>query len=349
MTSRKHILLTGGAGYIGSHTYVALVDAGYDVTIFDNFSNARASVIDQLATITQRPVPVIEGDVRSESDLDRVFAADLFDAVIHFAALKAVGESVEMPVDYVAVNVGGLTNVMAAMKRHDVWTLVFSSSATVYGIPERLPITEDAPRGYTNPYGFTKLVSEQLLEQAAASPDPWVLGTLRYFNPAGAHESGMIGENPNSIPNNLIPYIAKVANGELPELSVFGDDYDTPDGTGVRDYIHVSDLAEGHVASVARLLANGTSHTVNLGTGHGYSVLEMIRAYAEASGREIPFRIAPRRAGDVASCYADPALSAQLLSFTARRSLYDMCATSWNWVSSPQFHAAQVLGLPRAR
>jgi len=337
MSPTKHILLTGGAGYIGSHTYVALVDAGFDVTILDNFSNTRRSVIDRLAAITQRPVRVVEGDVRSESDLDRLFAGTSFDAVIHFAALKSVGASVDMPVDYVAVNVGGLTNVMAAMKRHAVWTLVFSSSATVYGTPETLPITEDAPRGYTNPYGFTKLVGEQLLEQAAASPDPWVLGTLRYFNPAGAHESGLIGENPNEVPSNLMPYIAKVATGELPQVNVFGSDYDTPDGTGVRDYIHVSDLAEGHVASVTRLLADRTSHTVNLGTGQGYSVLEMIRAYSEASGQDIPFELSPRRPGDVASCYADPSLSARLLSFTARRSLFDMCATSWAWVSSPYF------------
>ncbi|GKY86462.1 UDP-glucose 4-epimerase GalE [Sinisalibacter aestuarii] len=329
----EKILLTGGAGYIGSHTYCELVAAGYEVVIFDNFSNSRPDVLERLEVITGAPVTCYTGDVLDRAALDRVFSENEIAAVIHFAALKAVGESAEKPLEYIQTNVSGLITMLDAMRAADVWRLVFSSSATVYGEAEMLPIPEDAPRGYTNTYGFTKLVCEQTLEQIAASDPRWAFGTLRYFNPAGAHDTGLIGEDPNDIPNNLMPYIAKVATGELEKLSVFGNDYDTPDGTGVRDYIHVVDLARGHVQSVRALIETGTSHTVNLGTGTGYSVLDMLHAYERACGHDLAYVIAPRRAGDVGSCYADPAKAAQVLGFQAERGLDDMCSTSWNWVS----------------
>ncbi len=265
--------------------------------------------------------------------LDRIFADHEISAVIHFAALKAVGESAEKPLDYIQTNVTGLITLLDAMRTAGVWRLVFSSSATVYGEPEVLPIPETAPRGYTNTYGFTKLVCEQSLEQVAASDPRWAFGTLRYFNPAGAHDTGLIGEDPNDIPNNLMPYIAKVATGDLEKLSVFGNDYDTPDGTGVRDYIHVVDLARGHVQSVRALIETGESHTVNLGTGTGYSVLDMLKAYEQACGHSLPYQIAPRRTGDVGACYADPTKASEVLGFKASRGLDDMCVTSWNWVS----------------
>jgi len=329
----EKILLTGGAGYIGSHTYVELIAAGFDVVILDNFSNARPGVIDRLEVITGAPVTVYTGDVLDAVVLDRVFTEHDIAAVIHFAALKAVGESAEKPIEYIQTNVSGLVSLLAAMKRHGVHRLVFSSSATVYGEPETLPIPEDAPRGYTSTYGFTKLVCEQTLEQVAASDPRWAFGTLRYFNPAGAHDTGLIGEDPNDIPNNLMPFIAKVATGELERLSVFGDDYDTPDGTGVRDYIHVVDLARGHVQSVRALIDTGQSHTVNLGTGRGFSVLEMLNAYQAACGHQLAYAIAPRRAGDVAASFADPSKARELLGFRAERDLDNMCTTSWNWVS----------------
>jgi UDP-glucose 4-epimerase len=329
----EKILLTGGAGYIGSHTYVELIAAGFDVVILDNFSNARPEVIDRLEVITGAPVTVYTGDVLDAVVLDRVFTEHDIAAVIHFAALKAVGESAEKPIEYIQTNVSGLVSLLAAMKRHGVHRLVFSSSATVYGEPETLPIPEDAPRGYTNTYGFTKLVCEQTLEQVAASDPRWAFGMLRYFNPAGAHDTGLIGEDPNDIPNNLMPFIAKVATGELERLSVFGDDYDTPDGTGVRDYIHVVDLARGHVQSVRALIETGESHTVNLGTGRGFSVLEMLKAYERACGHELAYATAPRRAGDVAASYADPSKAQGILGFRAERDLDNMCTTSWNWVS----------------
>lgn len=329
----QQVLLTGGAGFIGSHTYVALKEAGYDVVILDNFSNARHSVLDRLEIITGAPVKLIEGDVLDAHLVDRVFAENQIDAVIHFAALKAVGESVEQPLNYMHTNISGLYTLLNAMKEAGVFSLVFSSSATVYGQPDQLPVCETAPRSFTNPYGYTKLACEQSLEQIAASDPRWAFGVLRYFNPVGAHPSGLIGEDPNDIPNNLMPYIAKVATGELEKLSVWGDDYDTPDGTGVRDYIHVMDLAKGHVQSVDTLLQSGQGHTVNLGTGKGYSVLEMLRAYEQAAGKKLPYRIAPRRAGDVASVYGDPSLAKETLGFEAEQGLDDMCASSWNWVS----------------
>ncbi|MCK8463290.1 UDP-glucose 4-epimerase GalE [Aliiroseovarius sp. S1339] len=327
------VLLTGGAGFIGSHTYVALKNAGYDAIIVDNFSNARRDVTDRLEIITGAPVECIEGDVLDGVLLDRIFAEHTIDAVIHYAALKAVGESMGKPLDYLNTNIAGLYSLLDAMQRADVFTLVFSSSATVYGQPDHLPVDEAAPRGFNNPYGYTKLVCEQSLEQISAADDRWAFGVLRYFNPVGAHETGLIGEDPNDIPNNLVPYIAKVATGEQDQLSVWGDDYDTPDGTGIRDYIHVTDLARGHVQSLDALLKSRQGHVVNLGTGTGYSVLEVVKAYERAAGRALPYRIAPRRPGDVACVYGDTKLARELLGFEAELGLDDMCASSWNWVS----------------
>ncbi|MEM9717029.1 MAG: UDP-glucose 4-epimerase GalE [Pseudomonadota bacterium] len=327
------ILLTGGAGYIGSHTYVALIDAGFDVVIIDNFENAASDVPDRLRQITQRNVTYIEADVRNRAEIAQVFDTHSFDGVVHFAALKAVGESVELPLNYIDTNISGLTNLLKVMEANDTRALVFSSSATIYGDPETLPITEDAPRSFTNPYALTKLMSEHILEAMEQADDAWKFGILRYFNPVGAHASGMIGEDPQGKPNNLMPYIQKVATGALPHLNVFGDDYDTPDGTGVRDYVHVSDLASAHVLSLQKLIA-GEGHVVNIGTGEGYSVLDMVKAYEAASGKSIPFEIAPRRAGDVAAVYADPSKARDVLGFTAQKSLSDMCTDSWNWISS---------------
>ena len=330
----RRILLAGGAGYIGSHTFVALVETGYDVVILDNFANASRRVPGALERITGLPVTLVEGDVLDRQMLDRLFAEHAFDAVIHFAALKAVGESVEKPLDYFHCNIGGLVTLMQAMAAAGVFTLVFSSSAAVYGVPEVLPIPETAPRSHANPYGFTKLVGEQMIEQATASDPRWSVGVLRYFNPVGAHPSGLIGEDPTDRPNNLMPYVAKVAAGELPEIAVFGDDYPTPDGSGVRDFIHVSDLAQGHVLSLEALFRDGKGHVVNLGTGRGYSVLELITAYSAVCGRALPFRIAPRRPGDPAASYADPSKARALLGFEATRDLEDMCASSWNWIQN---------------
>ena len=327
------ILLTGGAGYIGSHTYVALVQAGHRPVILDDFSNAAEDVPDRLGRITGQPPEVWRGSVLDADLLARLFAARDIAAVIHFAARKAVEESVRMPLDYADTNLGGLMTLLKAMRAAGVFRLVFSSSATVYGVPDRLPIPEDAPTGFTNPYGFTKLASEQLLAQLAASEPRWGFGVLRYFNPAGAHASGLIGEDPRNVPNNLMPYIARVATGDLPALQVFGNDYETPDGTGVRDYIHVEDLADGHVLSLAALLETGQGHLVNLGTGQGYSVLQMLAAYGRACGRDLPHAIAPRRTGDIAACYADPSRAAAVLGFRARRGLQEMCASSWRWTA----------------
>lgn len=329
----QKVLLTGGAGFIGSHTFVELTKAGYQVVILDNFSNADRGVLDRLEVISGEKVVHVDGDVLDQDLLTRVFAEHIFDAVIHFAALKAVGESTEKPLDYLTTNISGLYTLLNVMKAAGVFRLVFSSSATVYGQPDQLPVPETAPRSFNNPYGYTKLVCEQSLEQVAAADDRWAFGILRYFNPAGAHETGLIGEDPNDIPNNLMPYIAKVATGELEKLSVFGGDYDTPDGTGVRDYIHVMDLARGHVQSVDALLKTGESHTVNLGTGTGYSVMDMLHAYEKAAGKELPYQMAPRRAGDVASVYGDPTKARDVLGFSATRGLDEMCESSWNWVS----------------
>lgn len=330
------ILLTGGAGYIGSHTYLALIEAGFEVVIFDNYSNAKPDVPARLQDIAGGPVHVIEGDVLDRASLDAVFAAHRIDGVVHFAAKKAVGESVEKPLEYMHTNVGGLLNLLTAMDHAGVRRIVFSSSATVYGDTDVQPIPEDHPRTYTSPYAFTKIAGEQILEQLT---DDWSVGILRYFNPVGAHRSAIIGEDPEDIPNNLVPYIAKVATGDLAQLSVFGDDYDTPDGTGVRDYIHVEDLAEGHVLSLKRLIETGESHTVNLGTGEGSSVLDVVRAYGEACGDDIAYKIAPRRDGDVAVLTARPDRAKAELGFEATRTLADMCRSSWAWVSGQRRNA----------
>ena len=324
------ILLTGGAGYIGSHTYLALVEAGFEVVILDNFSNAKPDVPARLQDISGGMVHVFEGDVLNPQDLEDVFAAHSLDGVVHFAALKAVGESVQKPLDYMHTNVGGLLNLLAAMDKAQVRRIVFSSSATVYGDTDIQPIPENHPRTFTSPYAYTKIAGEQILEQL---PEDWAVGILRYFNPVGAHRSALIGEDPEDMPNNLVPYLAKVATGDLAELAVFGDDYPTPDGTGVRDYIHVEDLADGHVLSLNTLLETGKNHTVNLGTGKGSTVLDVVRAYSDACGRDLPYRIVPRRAGDVAVLTARPEQAKATLGFEAKRSLADMCQSSWAWVS----------------
>lgn len=327
------ILLTGGAGYIGSHTYLALVEAGFEVVILDNFSNAKDDVPDRLERITGEPVTVYRGDVLDRALLDRLFSEHSIDGVVHFAALKAVGESVKKPLDYIQTNVGGLLTLLQAMDAADVRRIVFSSSATVYGDTPIQPMPEDLPRTYTSPYAFTKVCGEQILEQAMAADSRWTVGILRYFNPVGAHCSALIGEDPEDIPNNLVPYIAKVATGELARISVFGDDYDTPDGTGVRDYVHVEDLATGHVLSLRSLIDTGESHAVNLGTGKGSSVLDVIRAYSAACGKDLPYDIVARRDGDVAVLTARTEKAKDLLGFETERDLDDMCRSSWAWVS----------------
>ena len=338
MATPDCILLTGAAGYIASHTWLALQEAGYTVVGVDSFVNSSPVVLDRLREIGGQPIHFVQGDVRDPAVLDRCFELGQtvggIKAVVHFAALKAVGESVERPLDYFENNLGSLLAVSQAMQRHGVFDLVFSSSATVYGEPERLPITEDAPLRATNPYGQTKLIGEELLRSLVACDARWHVACLRYFNPVGAHPSGRIGEDPRGIPNNLMPYVAQVAVGKRPHLNVFGNDYDTPDGTGVRDYIHVCDLAEGHVAAVRYLGEQQRSVTVNLGTGQGYSVVQLAQAYGRAAGREIPLVFAPRRTGDVAACYADPALAQRLLGWSARRGLDDMCVDSWRWQST---------------
>lgn len=324
------ILLTGGAGYIGSHTYLALIEAGFEVVILDNFSNAKPDVPNRLHSLTGAGVDVVDGDVLDRATLDAIFAAHKIEGVVHFAAKKAVGESVAKPLDYIHTNVGGLLNLLAAMDAAHVRKIVFSSSATVYGDTNVQPIPEDHARTFTSPYAYTKIAGEQILEQL---PDSWAIGILRYFNPVGAHKSAMIGEDPQGIPDNLMPYVAKVALGDLAELGVFGNDYDTPDGTGVRDYIHVEDLADGHVLSLQALLATGQSHTVNLGTGEGSSVLDVLKAYSEACGKDLPYTIKPRRDGDVAVLTARPDKARETLGFEATRTLADMCRSSWAWVS----------------
>jgi UDP-glucose 4-epimerase len=328
------VLLTGGAGYIGSHTYLALVEAGYEPVILDDFSNAHRSVIDRLAAIVGRPVPQVELNVLDVEGVTRALTEHRINAVVHFAAKKAVGESVEKPLDYLENNICGLVALLRAMANANVFHLVFSSSAAVYGEPDRLPIEETAECRPSSPYGFTKMAGEQLLEHLRRVDPRWRVGVLRYFNPVGAHASGKIGEDPASRPANLVPYMAKVAIGELPEVVVFGDDYDTPDGTGVRDYIHVSDIAEGHVLSLDALLDSGTSHLVNLGTGGGHSVLEVIEAYSAVCGHALPFRIAARRPGDVAACYADVTRASEVLGFRAKRDLAEMCRSSWAWIQN---------------
>ncbi len=327
------VLLTGATGYIASHTWLALGEAGFDVIGIDNFANSSGEVLNRLQALTGRVPRFVRADVGDAAALDAVFAAGRIDAVVHFAAHKSVGDSVARPLDYYANNVGGLLALCAAMQRHACRALVFSSSATVYGDPQRLPITEDAPLSSTSPYGATKLVGEMLLRDLMRSDPAWQIAVLRYFNPVGAHASGTIGEDPRGTPNNLMPYIAQVAVGKRERLQIFGADYPTPDGTGVRDYIHVVDLAEGHVAALRRLLGGAGSLTVNLGTGRGLSVLELLRAFEAASGRQVPYEIVARRPGDVAACYADASLAQELLGWRASRDVQAMCADSWRWQS----------------
>lgn len=328
------VLVTGGAGYIGSHTCVELLEAGHEVVVLDNLSNSCETAVQRVEQITGKSLPFYQTDLLDYAACEKVFQAHAFDAVIHFAGLKAVGESVARPLAYYHNNITGTLHLLDLMQKYRVKNLVFSSSATVYGNPHTVPIREDFPLSATNPYGRTKLMLEQILRDVAAADDGLRVSLLRYFNPVGAHKSGMIGEDPNDIPNNLMPYIAQVAIGKLPCLSVFGNDYDTPDGTGVRDYIHVIDLARGHLKALDHLEAQKERVDVfNLGTGHGYSVLEMVAAFEKASGKHVPYRIAPRRPGDIAACYADPSKAARELGFRAEYSLADMCADSWNWQS----------------
>ena len=327
-----NILLTGGAGYIGSHTTVVLLKAGYKVVLFDNLSNSQRDVVTHLEAIVGCSITFVDGDVRDSKLLSETICDHSIDAVIHFAGLKSVSESVSKPLDYFDNNVGGTISLLKAMQSNNVKSIVFSSSATVYGDPNYLPIDEVHPTGSTNPYGRTKLHIEEILRDVSFSDSSWGVACLRYFNPAGAHESGLIGENPNGIPNNLMPYVSRVAAGLYPSVKVFGDDYPTIDGSGVRDYIHVVDLAEGHLAAIDFLTrGNKGWHAINLGTGSGTSVLEMINHFASVSGKPIPYEIVSRRAGDIASCYASASKAFQLLNWKATRGIEEMCASAWNW------------------
>jgi UDP-glucose 4-epimerase len=329
-----NILLTGGAGFIGSHTYVALVEAGYTPVILDNFANSHPKVLERLERITGKPALCVQGDVADSALVERVLREHRIAGVVHFAADKAVGESVANPLKYFRNNLGGAVALMETMQAAGCEVLVFSSSATVYGDPASVPIREDFPRSHTNPYGLTKLVCEDMLMALQVAQPSWKVAILRYFNPVGAHASGLIGEDPSGVPNNLMPFVAQVATGQRAELNVWGSDYPTADGTGVRDYIHVCDLAEGHVAALRFLIDKQRSLTVNLGTGRGHSVLEVVHAFEQASGKRVPYRIAPRRPGDVAQCYADPSLAKELLGWEAKRTLAEMCVDAWRWQSA---------------
>ena len=331
----KTILVTGGAGYIGSHTVLQLLEQEYHVVVLDNLVNSSAESLRRVEKITGKQVTFVQGDIRDDNVLDTIFSQHQVNAVIHFAGLKAVGESVQKPLEYYENNMYGTLSLCKAMRKHNVMNLVFSSSATVYGDPVSLPLHEKMATGHpTNPYGMSKLMVEHMLTDLYKSDEQWNIVLLRYFNPVGAHKSGLIGEDPNGIPNNLMPYISQVATGKLEQLSVFGDDYDTEDGTGVRDYIHVEDLANGHLKALDRLALNMGLDVYNLGTGQGYSVLEMIKAFEEASGQTVNYRIAPRRSGDVAACYADPTLAAKELNWHAEKNLQDLCKDVWHWQSN---------------
>ena len=331
MPATMKYLVTGGTGYIGSHMVVELMAAGHDVVVIDNLSNSKSSVLDRIERIAGRRPRFEQIDVRDRSALRKVFSANRVDAVVHFAGLKAVGESVEKPVEYYDNNISGSLALVECMTGAGVKTIVFSSSATVYGEPETTPVREDFPLSATSPYGRSKLMIEEILRDVAAADSGWRVGLLRYFNPVGAHVSGLIGEDPSGIPNNLVPYIAQVAVGKLKELPVYGNDYPTPDGTGVRDYIHVVDLARGHLAALDALRRRPGVLTVNLGTGRGYSVLEMVKAFTAACGRPVPYRIVGRRPGDTAQCFADPSLAQKLLGWQAQLGIEAMCADTWRW------------------
>ena len=326
------ILVTGGAGYIGSHTCVELLNAGYDVIVVDNLYNSNQKAIDRIEQITQKKVKFYKEDILDKEALKKIFSENQIDAVIHFAGLKAVGESVQKPVEYYTVNIAGTLNLIDVMRTYGCKNIIFSSSATVYGEPAQIPITEACPKGTcTNPYGWTKWMLEQILTDVHTSDPEWNVILLRYFNPIGAHESGLIGEDPKGIPNNLLPYVAQVAIGKLKCVGVFGNDYDTPDGTGVRDYIHVVDLAKGHVKALDKIKEKAGCKVYNLGTGKGYSVLDVINAFSKACGHDIPYEIKPRRAGDIATCYSKCDLAREELGWQAEYDLDAMCASSWKW------------------
>ena len=328
------ILITGGAGYIGSHTALELLKEGYEVVIYDNLCNSSRESIRRVEELTGKTIRFYEGDVLDAASLEKLFAAEEVEAVIHCAALKAVGESVQNPLEYYQNNITGTLTLLGVMEKMGVKNIVFSSSATVYGSPEVMPITEDCPKGQcTNPYGWTKSMMEQIMTDLQKAHPEWNVILLRYFNPVGAHESGRIGEDPKGIPNNLMPYISQVAVGKLEKLGVFGNDYHTPDGTGVRDYIHVVDLADGHVKAIKYIFTNPGLDIINLGTGTGYSVLDMVKAFSKACGKEIPYEIKPRRAGDIDMCYADPTKAARVLGWKAKRGLDEMCRDTWRWQS----------------
>ena len=325
------ILVTGGAGFIASHTNVELLNAGYDVVVVDNLVNSSRESVARVEELTGKKISFYEEDLLNEKAIDAIFEKENIDSVIHFAALKAVGESCQIPLRYFDNNLIGTLNLLKVMEKHGVKSIVFSSSATVYGKPESVPIREDFPLSVSNPYGRTKLIIEDMLRDIYKSDNEWDIALLRYFNPIGAHESGMIGENPHGIPNNLLPYVAKVAAGQLECVNVFGDDYDTPDGTGVRDYIHVVDLATGHIKALEKLVTHPGLVTYNLGTGVGYSVLDIIKNFEKACGKEIPYKITPRRPGDIDMCYAVPAKAKEELGWEATRSIDKMCEDAWRW------------------
>lgn len=325
------VLVTGGAGFIGSHTCVELLNGGHEVTIIDNLCNSSKDVVEKIERIAGKSVEFYEADVTDADALEQIFAKEKIDCAIHFAALKAVGESVQKPLEYYSNNLTGLLTLCRVMREHGCKSLIFSSSATVYGKPKSLPIREDFALSSTNPYGATKLISENMLKDIFKADETWNIVLLRYFNPVGAHESGLLGEMPNGIPNNLMPYITQVGEGKLPYLNIYGNDYDTHDGTGVRDYIHVLDLARGHLSALKKAVGNGGLHIYNLGTGTGYSVLDIVHAFERATGVEIPYKIAPRRPGDIDACYADPSKAYEELGWKAELSLEDMCRSSWNF------------------
>ncbi|HIU51438.1 MAG TPA: UDP-glucose 4-epimerase GalE [Candidatus Merdicola faecigallinarum] len=329
------VLVTGGAGYIGSHTVIELLNSGNEVIIIDDFSNSKPEVLGAIQEITGKDFKFYEMDYANKEALKKVFEENKIDSVLNFAGFKSVGESVKKPIAYYKNNISGALVLLETMQEYGVKKFVFSSSATVYGEPERIPLTEDCRTGgTTNPYGTSKLFIEQILKDIYQSDNSWDIAILRYFNPVGAHESGLIGEEPQGIPNNLMPYIVRVASGELKELSVFGNDYDTPDGTGVRDYIHVVDLAKGHIKALEKLEKEGNGlYIYNLGTGTGYSVLDMVKAFEETTGRKVAYKIAPRRSGDIATCYSDPTKAKEELGWVAEKNLKQMCEDSWNYIN----------------